>query len=721
MSEAKVAEVDEDVIKTLRSLHPSGEPRPFGDSLGPSQGRAPKDDDLKAGIAAFNHDTAPGISGWTVPFLRRASRSPRFLSFLTALTAGISANIAPGAGMLRVSRLTPLTKPNGGIRPIAVGELFYRLATKVLQKHCFKPDFLEKYQLGVGTKGGVEPIVRAVQRALEGTLDQRYSHLASLDLTNAFNTLSRRDIADALRKYAKVLYRTGKWAYGTETVLVVGDLLLTSSQGVQQGDCLRPLLFSIGIRDTLVALAKFLGPNRRIMAYLDDIYIFSTNASVLDDAFAFFDARASSLQLNKSKCECVSLEEVKESGWKLLGTMVGPPSARREFLSTNIAKQVAKLTNLQELPQQHALLILRQCLQRDLCHLQRSLKTEDLEGVWDGLDEALIREVIRMRARIGDDGPGLAELDRMMVQLPTRHGGLGLLSHSACSPHAYEAAADAADVTVNSIFELETANLGGVERRSQGERCKEMFEAKREAVMAKLDDAQRKTIVESGSVFGRKWLSVIPYYQPLRLSDFEVASELHRRTLAAPSRPSCRLCGDVATFGHDEVCNWRRDRHTIARHDQVVLVIGHALQSLDARIDIEPHTYEGRRRNDICVAGSGRRGTTTTDYDIKVYSLMAGHAHLTTSRKPVNSTIIDHSVAQCGKFLSGVAKSAETRRPWAIGDFRPLVFSLGGLMEKKTGTELLKWKTEMTDIVHEAMVRRVSLVLLRARAKVYEG
>ncbi len=248
-----------------------------------------------------------------------------------------------------------------------------------------------------------------------------------------------------------------------------------------------------------------------------------------------------------------------------------------------------------------------------------------------------------------------------------------------------------------------------------------MFEAKREAVMAKLDDAQRKTIVESGSVFGRKWLSVIPYYQPLRLSDFEVASELHRRTLAAPSRPSCRLCGDVATFGHDEVCNWRRDRHTIARHDQVVLVIGHALQSLYARIDIEPHTYEGRRRNDIRVAGSGRRGTTTTDYDIKVYSLMAGHAHLTTSRKPVNSTIIDHSVAQCGKFLSGVAKSAETRRPWAIGDFRPLVFSLGGLMEKKTGTELLKWKTEMTDIVHEAMVRRVSLVLLRARAKVYEG
>jgi len=183
------------------------------------------------------------------------------------------------------------------------------------------------------------------------------------------------------------------------------------------------------------------------------------------------------------------------------------------------------------------------------------------------------------------------------------------------------------------------------------------------------------------------------------LSNFEIASEFHRRSLAEPSRPTCRLCGDTADFGHDEVCNWRFERHTIARHDQVVLAIGHALHTLEDRVVIEPHTYEGRRRNDIRLAGSNARGRTAIDYDVKIYSLMAGHAHSTTTRKPVDSTNVDHAVAQCIKYLASVAKVAEVRRPWAIGDFKPLVVSLGGLMEKQTAAEVAKWKREMTETV----------------------
>ena len=75
----------------------------MGDTaVGPSQDRASNDDDLKGGIAAFKADTAPGISGWTVAFLRLASRSPKFLDFLTSLTAGISANTPQRVDALRL-------------------------------------------------------------------------------------------------------------------------------------------------------------------------------------------------------------------------------------------------------------------------------------------------------------------------------------------------------------------------------------------------------------------------------------------------------------------------------------------------------------------------------------------------------------------------------------------------------------------------------------------
>ena len=160
----------------------------------------------------------------------------------------------------------------------------------------------------------------------------------------------------------------------------------------------------------------------------------------------------------------------------------------------------------------------------------------------------------------------------------------------------------------------------------------------------------------------------------------------------------------------------------IARHDQVDNQRYRPRPRLSrARMQIEPHTYEGRRRNDRRLLGSAGRGQTTMDYDVKAYSLTGQHAHLATSRTPAETTTSDHAAAQCGKYLASVLQTVETRRPLAIEDFKPLVFSLGGVMEKETVSEVTRWKSEMTDTVYEVMVRRTSLVSLRARAKVYEG
>ena len=65
--------------------------------------------------------------------------------------------------------------------------------------------------------------------------------------------------------------------------------------------------------------------------------------------------------------------------------------------------------------------------------------------------------------------------------------------------------------------------------------------------------------------------------------------------------------------------------------------------------------------------------------------------------------------------LASVTKSAESRRPWAVGEFRAVGLSLGVLLERDSADELVKWKR------YDGMIKRVSLVLSRAGAKLYEG
>ena len=222
------------------------------------------------------------------------------------LVGQIARGTASAQQLLRMSRLTPLAKPdNRGVRPIAVGKLLYRLCAKVLLRHYFKPDFLLPCQLGVGFMGGVEPVVRVVERALDQTLPQSYTHLVSLDFANTFNTVSRADLAAGLTDYAPALYRAGRWIYGQPTPLAVtgadGQLeLIPSAQGVRQGDPFGPLFFSLAARQVVDHLVTRLGPSRILASYLNHMYVLSSDDHMLDDVSRILDEQACPTRLSAS-------------------------------------------------------------------------------------------------------------------------------------------------------------------------------------------------------------------------------------------------------------------------------------------------------------------------------------------------------------------------------------------------------------------------------------
>jgi hypothetical protein len=317
---------------------------------------------------SFKHDTAPGVSGWTVPLLKVALRSDSVQKMLTTLVTMLLAGTAPGRKFLCSSRLIALDKPDRGVRPIAIGELVYRLCTKSIVRHSFKPDCLSPCQFGVGTRGGVEPIIRAIQRAMDGSImGEDFTHVTSLDFSNAFNTLDRAGLAKALKQFAPGLYRLAKWVYNGPSDLIFGGIqekpqVISSSQGVRQGNPLGPLLFSIGTRPILDKLAGHLGVDCVILAYLDNIYILSKGPDTLDSVTEFFDENDYSLKLNPNKSFITSINEIKDSGLKVLGSCLGATAIRKDFLEEKVALVEQKINRLVDLPHQHALLLLRQCM-----------------------------------------------------------------------------------------------------------------------------------------------------------------------------------------------------------------------------------------------------------------------------------------------------------------------------------------------------------------------
>jgi hypothetical protein len=139
-----------------------------------------------------------------------------------------------------------------------------------------------------------------------------------------------------------------------------------------------PIMFSLRIRSLLRDLASSVGPDRLILAYLDDIYILSPDDLALEQILAFFAERQPSIRLNPSKSKTFALDDIPTNGLRMLGTCVGAYSARERFLQEKIDHEAATVAKLINLPHQHTLFVLRVCMQQNLRHLQLSLKSDDL-------------------------------------------------------------------------------------------------------------------------------------------------------------------------------------------------------------------------------------------------------------------------------------------------------------------------------------------------------
>lgn len=121
-------------------------------------------------------------------------------------------------------------------------------------------ELLSPRQLGYGVRGGAEAAARLYLHDLDPT-----KAVLKLDFKNAFNSIRRDKMLEAVQELAPGLLQFVHSSYSSPSILFWVDRTLQSAEGVQQGDPLGPLLFCLAIHELISQLQSEL-----CLFYLDD-------------------------------------------------------------------------------------------------------------------------------------------------------------------------------------------------------------------------------------------------------------------------------------------------------------------------------------------------------------------------------------------------------------------------------------------------------------------
>ena len=153
----------------------------------------------------------------------------------------------------------------------------------------------------------MEGAVHATRRFVEDM--QRDTVLDKLAFSNAFNTLRRDIMLEAVARYIPELYAFAYANYSQATQLKFNDYIIMSAEGPQQGDPLSALLFCLALQSLLRELAASLR-----VRYLDDVTLGGAPLIIASDVELIKDkAKQYGLTLNISKCRLITENSKKFS------------------------------------------------------------------------------------------------------------------------------------------------------------------------------------------------------------------------------------------------------------------------------------------------------------------------------------------------------------------------------------------------------------------------
>ena len=618
--DATLAPFSNETFAVLTEKHPQS---PSDRRVFPTTGRR---DDLKASqwevltsVRSFPCGSAGGISMWRPQHLKdcleavSGDRGSPFLSALTKITNIILSGEVPRPlrPVMYGANLIALNKKGGGIRLIAAGAVFRRVAAKcaIIQVKQAVVALCSPMQLGCGIPGGIDAGIHASRALLQcGTADEI---MLKIDFSNAFNCIRRDHLAECIAQHIPALSAFFTACYEDASYLTFGDHTISSAEGLQQGDPMAPLLFCLGIRGILTSLKS-----KATVAYLDDVTLFGNVDDVRED-FARIrkESAAIGLSCNPSKCEvtpisgeamevCPGTElpgavHVHLQDCTLLGAALGSRSMQA-MLEKHTNQMRRFKQNLAELQAHDAFYLLKNCL--SMPKLLFSLRTSPCFAYTDALTslDNSLRETISSILNVVCN-----EAEWAQAALPAKMGGLGIPSPSSIASAAFLS-------SYHSSSHLAAAFTGAVESpphvqealshwrmvsgqvqpptsAHQSAWTTPVYRAQHDALLQSASTEQLARLHGCSAPGAAAWLSALPSSTlGLRLTSEQLRIAVCLRLGSRVYSQHACVCGSQAdVYGqHSLSCGHMRARHS--RHQQLNEIVSRALTASMVPNKLEP-------------------------------------------------------------------------------------------------------------------------------------
>ena len=459
---------DPDVMEELRSLHPALPEGSLFPSIPTATPHVQFDDDdseIHRILRQSNNGSSAGPSGWGGNMVSILADDSRCRTALLRLMQDLCNDNIPDSirDLLLSSHLVAIQKPSGGLRPIAIGELFYRIAGSIAVRRvrAEATSLLAPHQFGFGLRNGCERIVHSLQHALT---DKDHPCAAlQLDLTNAFNCVDRTRLLTTVYNTPQLapIWRLVNLAYATESPLLLDrgeGQFMSSSNGIRQGDPLSSLLFCFYIKDVLADVARCHGVQP--YACMDDIHLVGEPSSLMaalhqlqqslpelnlyintsKSHFAYFHSDTHPLSPHVLDMCDNNRIPIEHHSLHVLGAVVARDEAQltsalqdtttSDYSTTPFFRRVASPV----LTPQAALLLLRQCGLPKMNYLSRCIPPSCLAPIATAFDDTVVDVAYtKLDVAVNERTPRTLECLRNRLQL----GGFGLTSVLASSPAAY--------------------------------------------------------------------------------------------------------------------------------------------------------------------------------------------------------------------------------------------------------------------------------------------